>query len=74
MQRPPPTSRILATRIKSAEASNPEPDFEASEIAVLLKACRKYRGTLPIYLQSVQEQVALVDGIIAKLESLLEEN
>ncbi|HEY7697882.1 MAG TPA: hypothetical protein VIE88_05665 [Vicinamibacteria bacterium] len=39
----------------------------------MLKACRKYRGTLPVYLQSAQAQVALVDGIIRKLESLIDE-
>jgi hypothetical protein len=68
---PLPTSRNLATRTRSAEASNPEPDFEASEVSLLLKACRKYRRSLPVYLQSVQEEVALVDGVIQKLESLL---
>jgi hypothetical protein len=45
--------------------------FEATEVALLLKACRKYRGSLPVYLQSVQAEVALVDQIVSKLERLL---
>jgi hypothetical protein len=36
-----------------------------------LKACRKYRGTIPVYLQSVQGELALVDEVIRKLESLI---
>jgi hypothetical protein len=46
------------------------PGFEASEIALLLKACRKYRGTIPVYLQSVQPELVLVDELIRKLEIL----
>jgi len=65
-----PTSRALATRARTDAAS--KPDFEASEIAILLKACRKYRGSIPVYLQSVQAELALVDEIIRRLESLVE--
>ncbi|MGH9389826.1 MAG: hypothetical protein ACRD1Z_09435, partial [Vicinamibacteria bacterium] len=68
----PPTSRALAIRTRNAEASDPDPDFEASEVALLLKVCWKYRGTIPVYLQSVQAELALVDEIIRKLESLVE--
>jgi hypothetical protein len=38
----------------------------------LLKACRKYRGSIPVYLQSVQAELVLVDEIIRKLEGLVE--
>jgi hypothetical protein len=63
-----PTNRALATRTRTASKH----DFEASEVAILLKACRKYRGSIPVYLQSVQAELALADEIIGKLESLVE--
>jgi hypothetical protein len=41
--------------------------LEASEVEVLLKACRKYRATIPIYLQNVQPELLTVDQVIRKL-------
>jgi len=38
-----------------------------AEIVILLKACRKYRGSLPVYLKSGEAEVKVVDGIIRKL-------
>ena len=68
-----PTSRALATRTsQGAPDASPEPGFEASELSLLLKACRKYRGTLPVYLQSVQSELALVDEILRKLQKLVD--
>jgi len=42
-------------------------DLEAAELTVLLKACAKYRSSLPIYLQSGQPELRLIEGIIRKL-------
>ena len=47
-------------------------DLHASEIELLLKACRKYRARLPAYLQSAKEETGLADSIIAKLSEILE--
>jgi hypothetical protein len=35
---------------------------------VLLRACAKYRATLPIYLQSSQEELQLIDNLVQRLE------
>lgn len=37
------------------------------ELAVLLKACERYRTSLPIYLQSAQPELSVVDALIRKL-------
>jgi hypothetical protein len=42
-------------------------DLEAEELTVLLKACAKYRSSLPIYLQSGQPELRLIEAIIRKL-------
>ncbi len=46
--------------------------LEATEVSVLLKACLKYRATLPAYLQSVQPELDAVTDVIRKL-SLMQE-
>lgn len=45
-------------------------DLQAAELELLLKACRKYRASIPSYLQSVQAELALVNELLRKLESL----
>jgi hypothetical protein len=47
-------------------------DLQAAEIQILLKACRKYRASIPSYLQSVQTELALVSELLLKLENLTE--
>lgn len=37
------------------------------EREILLKACKKYRHTIPTYLKSKQQEIRLVDAIIEKL-------
>jgi hypothetical protein len=36
----------------------------------LLKACQKYRSTLPGYLLSAQEEMQIADALLAKLRSI----
>ena len=38
-----------------------------AEIAVLLKACRKYRVSLAVYLKSGEAEARVIDEIIRKL-------
>ncbi len=42
-------------------------ELEASELSLVLKACAAYRSSLPIYLQSGQQELRLIDAIIRKL-------
>jgi hypothetical protein len=42
------------------------------EVAVLLRCCRKYRSSLPFYLQSVQAEYEAMNSIVRKLEGSAE--
>jgi hypothetical protein len=42
--------------------------LDPSELALLLRACRKYRGSLPSYLRSAQSELALTDELMKKLK------
>lgn len=70
-----PTPLKRSTR--RGEESEPDSDarrvdLHSDEIALLLRACRKYRGTLPTYLQAVQAELVTLDGLIEKLVELEE--
>jgi hypothetical protein len=41
--------------------------LETAEVDLILKACQKYRSTMPHYLQSVQPEVQTVEEVIRKL-------
>jgi hypothetical protein len=45
-------------------------DLSPAGVEVLLRACAKYRTTLPIYLQSSQEEVKLLDDMAERLREL----
>lgn len=47
-------------------------DLQAAEVDILLKACRKYRASIPSYLQSVQAELAMVTELLRKLQGLAE--
>jgi hypothetical protein len=42
--------------------------LDPSELALLLRACRKYRASLPSYLRSAQSELALTDELMKKLK------
>ena len=44
-------------------------DLKSEEVELVLKACEKYRWTLPSYLQSVQHELELVDEVLEKLRA-----
>ncbi len=48
-------------------------DLQAEELEVLVKACQKYRASLPCYLASAQDDVARAQGLIERLGDLIEE-
>lgn len=37
------------------------------ERALLLQACRRYKNTLPIYLESVRSELTIIKSILRKL-------
>ena len=41
--------------------------LEMAELDVILKACQKYRSTMPHYLQSAQPELRAVEDVIRKL-------
>jgi hypothetical protein len=45
-------------------------DISSEEAAVLVRACRKYRSTMPTYLQSTQAELAILDDLIIRLSAL----
>ncbi len=47
-------------------------DLQAEELEILVKACQKYRASLPCYLASAQNDVALAHALIGKLGDLIE--
>ena len=46
-------------------------DLEVEELDVLVKACQKFRASLPGYLASAQADVARADALISRLQSLV---
>lgn len=44
-------------------------DFSAAERAAIVASCLDYRNRLPIYLQSVQAELRVLDAVIAKCEA-----
>lgn len=42
-------------------------ELTAAEIDLLVRLCRKYRSSIPIYLQCVREELHLVDDALQKL-------
>lgn len=45
-------------------------DLQAAEVELLLKACQKYRSTLPVYLRSAQEEMKIADELLEKLRKI----
>lgn len=45
-------------------------DLQAAEVELLLKACQKFRSTLPAYLLSARDDMALADALLKKLREL----
>ena len=43
-------------------------DLGPDEVEVLLKACKRYRASLPPYLQAKQAEIELVNNLVRKLE------
>ena len=41
--------------------------LETAEVDLILKACQKYRSTMPHYLQSAQPELQTVEDVIRKL-------
>lgn len=48
-------------------------DLGAEELEVLLKACQKYRASLPCYLASAQEDLVRAQALIERLGDFIEE-
>ncbi len=64
------TSGARASASKKGETSSPRSlkiILTEAEREVLLKACKKYRYTIPGYISSKQQEIRLVDAIIDKL-------
>ena len=45
-------------------------DLQVAEVELLLKACQKYRSSLPVYLLSAQEEMKIADELLLKLRKL----
>lgn len=37
------------------------------QVELMLKACLRYRASLPVYLQAVRDEVGAIDSLIAQL-------
>ena len=64
------TSGARASTSKKGETSSPRTlqlILTKAEREVLLKACKRYRYTIPGYIKSKQPEIRVVDGIIQKL-------
>ena len=42
-------------------------DLDTAELRLLLKACKKYRCSVPAYLQSAEPELRLLDAVVSKL-------
>ena len=49
-------------------------DLQVEELAVLVKACQKYRASLPGYLASAQDDVERAEFLIGKLTSVIKKH
>ncbi|NIS71281.1 MAG: hypothetical protein GTO12_20775 [Proteobacteria bacterium] len=64
------TSGVRASVSKKGKASSPrslQVILTEAERELLIKACKKYRYTIPGYIRSKQPEVRVVDAIIHKL-------
>jgi hypothetical protein len=54
---------------KSNDRSGKTPLLTVEEQEIIVKACRKYRQSIPAYLESARPELRTVDKIIDKLSS-----
>jgi hypothetical protein len=67
-------SRRKPAQPKTAQISRIGPsDFTNAEREAILRCCEDYRNRLPIYLQSVQREVKVIDAVIEKCKSAKKE-
>ena len=38
-----------------------------AEVEVVIRACRKYRQTIPVYIESRREEAQVIDSVLKKL-------
>lgn len=46
-------------------------ELTETEIEVVLKACKKYRSTIPGYIKSKQAEIDILDDLVQKLLKLV---
>ena len=49
------------------DASSPSPRFNEDECDLLVRALKKHRRTIPVYLQSSQDELLMIDELIRRL-------
>jgi hypothetical protein len=52
---------------KPPASENGHSGFTPAEVEVLLKACKRYRGAIPTYLQSARTEMEILDAVLRKL-------
>ncbi len=52
---------------KAEKSSGRAFKLSETEVAIIVKACTKYRHLLPTYIASVQDEIKTIDKIINKL-------
>lgn len=76
--KPKPSRRRAArpkSRPESAQTSRIGPsDFSNAERETIMRCCEDYRNRLPIYLQSVQREVKVIDAVIEKCKAVKKSN
>jgi hypothetical protein len=75
--RPLPSRSAPASPAPPAKAKEPAPprrigpaDFSAAERAAIIRSCTEYRNFLPIYLQSAQAELRVIDAVLAKCRAI----
>jgi hypothetical protein len=63
------------SRRRAAQISRIGPsDFSNAERETIMRCCEDYRNRLPIYLQSVQREVKVIDAVIEKCKAVKKSN
>ena len=63
----PKTSKSVPKRRTNSRVRPTGVDLSVTEKEILLKACKKYRYSIPNYLESRQLEITIIDAIMEKL-------
>jgi hypothetical protein len=62
-----PTSNSKKKTRRDREAAVIKVELTPAEVEIVVRACKTYKRTIPIYIESKREEVRVVDSVLNKL-------